>query len=116
MIEQINRYELNISAILETPTDNGTNGEQDISWSTKTGAQYADMRVKRLGPPRTIESYENMQVVSENKDSFLVERCNRSFTAKDRLNISSEYYHIVGERPYKSSINFVVLDTVKKDN
>lgn len=116
MIEQINRYELNISATYREYTDSGTSGESIVTYPIKTGAQYSDMRVKRMSPPRTSESYENMQVVSENKDTFKIEKCNREFNAKDVLEIDSEYYHIVGIRPSKGSINFMLLDTVKKDH
>jgi hypothetical protein len=113
MIEKINPYEFNLQGTIELRTVDKTTGQAVETWSSA----YSNVWMKRLAPPRGSENQEAFQTVAVQKDSFLIMNEGFTITAKDhRILMGGSYYYIVGVRPFKSSLNYIVLDTEQRDN
>jgi hypothetical protein len=113
MLEQINPYELNLQANIEIRSVDKSSGQTVETWSTA----YTGVWMKRMSPPRGSEGQEANQMVATQRDTFKIREEGRTITAKDyRIVMNGEYYYITGVRPFKSSLNFKLLDTEKRDN
>lgn len=113
MIEKINPYQLNLQGSIEVRSIDKSSGESIPTWSE----DFANVWMKRLPPPRGSENQESLQSVGVQKDSFLIVNEGRTITSKDhRIVMDSQNFYIVGVRPYKSSLNYLVLDTEQRDN
>ena len=112
MIAEKNPYQLNTIGNIEVRTIDQSSGQAVPSWS----AEYSNVYMKRLAPPRGTETNGAMQDMAVQRDSFLIRKEGKTVTAKNhRIVIDSEYFYVSGVRPYKSSINFIVLDTTSND-
>lgn len=115
MIENFNPYELNILANIEKRTIDKSSGQVVETW----GVEYANVWMKRLSPPRGTETQQANQTVGVQRDSFLLrdEYRDPMITAADfRIVFERRNYYVTGKRPFKSSLNFIVLDTERRDN
>ncbi|MEM7298231.1 MAG: head-tail adaptor protein, partial [Bacteroidota bacterium] len=114
MLAQVNTYELNLLGKIQMRTVTKTDfGEAVESWADV----YTSVYMKRLPPRRGSEVEENRQTVGVQSDSFVIRKENRTPTAADyRIVYDSKNYYITGVRPYKTSLDYIVLDTELRDN
>lgn len=113
MLTKINPYEFNLQADIEVRTVDKSSGQTVPTWA----ADYSSVWMKRLNPPRGSEREEAQQPVGIQRDTFQIRNEGQIITAKDhRIALNGEYYYIVGTRPFKSSIDMLLLDTEKRDN
>lgn len=110
-----NPFEMNLQGNIEKRTIDKSTGQNVETWA----AEYSNVFMKRLNPPRGREVQEGMQPVALQTDSFMIVDENRSpaITAADfRISLGGEYYYITGVRPFQSGLIYLILDTEKRDN
>lgn len=115
MREGGNPRELDRQGTIQTSSTTKVHGRDVHSWSDT----YLNVMSKELSPLRSsgVESVENSQVVAVQVRSFKIRKENRTIVAnKMRYQLEGVNYYIIQVRNYKGSSNWLVLDTVTRDN
>ena len=112
MIAEKNPYQLNTIGNIEVRSVDKSSGQTVVSWST----QHANVYMQRMAPPRGVETNGAMQDVAEQRDTFKIRKEGKTVTKKNhRIAIGGEYFYVSGVRPFKSSLDFILLDTTSND-